>query len=233
MSIKRLLTWGLALLLVLGVAACGEASDDAGTIEPDLEGIPDIVAVVEGDEISKADFIQTYELQFQQFAAQAQATGQPPDQDQLKKQTAESMVGARLLLQESVDRGFEASDKDVATELDSLVEQSGLGSAKELFAALEEQGTDEKTARKQLREQIKVDKLIAEEAGDVAPTDEEVKELYEQLTAQQEQTGGQALPPLDEIRSELEEQLKTQKESEVANTLVAELRKDAEVTINL
>ncbi|MDP3894508.1 hypothetical protein, partial [Nocardioides sp.] len=39
---------------------------------PDLEGIPDVVAEVNGQEVTKDEFVAVYEAQFQQAAMQAQ-----------------------------------------------------------------------------------------------------------------------------------------------------------------
>lgn len=246
MRVKFLVSLGLALSLLFGTTACGsdgeedaadQGEEQTSAPEPDLEGIPEVVAVVDGQEISKAAFIETYELQFQQLSAQAQTSGEAPDQDELKKQTVESMIGTQLLLQESDKRGLEASTEDVDAEIDELVEQNGLESAEEFFAAVEQQGTDEATARSQLEQQVKLDQLLVEESANTEPTDEEVEQLYEQLTAQQEEAGGadggSEIPSLDDVRPELEEQVKNQKESEAANTLIGELREGADVTINL
>src|SRR5699024_9037126 len=71
--------------------------------EPDLEGMPDIVADVNDGEVTKEDFEATYQQQFQQMAMQAQMSGQNMDeidQDELKEQTADGLVGQELLMQE-------------------------------------------------------------------------------------------------------------------------------------
>ena len=50
-------------------AASGEA---ASATEPDLSDVPDVVAEVNGEEITKDDFSGPYESQFQQQAMQSQ-----------------------------------------------------------------------------------------------------------------------------------------------------------------
>src|SRR5690625_4390600 len=118
---KWLLSLSLSLL-VLFIAACGsdednsaednndesetqeESADDEGQApeagteqaempEPDLEDIPDVVAEINGEEISGEEFEATYVGQFQQAMMQAQMSGQEVDQDQLKVQTAEALIG--------------------------------------------------------------------------------------------------------------------------------------------
>src|SRR5699024_12343092 len=94
----------LSQVLIIGILAeCGDenkedkANDEQAEMpEPDLEGIPNIVADVNDGEVTKEDFEATYQQQFQQMAMQAQMSGQNMDeidQDELKEQTADGLVG--------------------------------------------------------------------------------------------------------------------------------------------
>lgn len=251
---KKLIMIMLSLGLTFALAACGGDSEDNGDSgnegnqdeqasgqqempEPDLEGIPDVVAEVNDEEITKEEFESTYQGQFQQMAMQSQMTGQELDQDQLKQQTAESMVGTELLIQEANDRGYEASEQEVDDTLSELAEQSGIESNDELISTLEEQGMAEDEIMSQVETQVKMDKLIAEESGDTEPTEEELQEFYDQWKSQQEQMsedGEEAdIPSFDDMKSDLEAQLKQQKEAEATQTIVEQLRENADVTINI
>lgn len=253
--------WLLALPLAasLSLAACGGGSaEDGGTPnaqqeapasagpsaeqpempEADLAGIPDVVAEVNGDAIPKAEFVSIYEGQFQQLALQSQMSGQELDQDQLKDQTIENMIGTELLIQEAANRDLAASDEDVSAALDELVKANQLKSADEFIAAMEEQGMNEEEVNSQLKTQVVVDQLIADEAGDTKVSEEELKAAYEELKAQQEQmgaAGGESaeVPSLEEVKPNLEAQLVSQKEAQAAQALVGELRADADVKIHL
>lgn len=204
--------------------------------EPDLAGIPDVVAEVNGEAIPKDEFVAAYERQFQRLALQSQMSGQEVDQDQLKDQVAENLIGTELLIQEAEKRGIEASEEDIAAAMNELVETNQLPSADEFISAMEERGMSEEEVNEQLAIQVKVDQFLAEETGDLSVTDEELNAAYEQLKAQQEQmgaAGGQELPPLEDIEADLEEQVLGQKEAEAAQALIADLRNNADVTINL
>ncbi|RKQ30792.1 SurA N-terminal domain-containing protein [Oceanobacillus halophilus] len=247
--------WLLTLTFVLAaivLAACGndeesaednteEVQEDAAENaeqpempEPDLEDIPEVVAEVNGQEISKEDFVSTYQGQFQQAAMQAQFSGQELDQELLKEQMVESLIGQELLIQEADNRAFDVSDEEVNETLDQLAQQSGLESQDDLLSALQEQGMEEQEIMSLIKVQVKVDKLIAEESGDIEPTEEELQEAYDQIIAYQEQMESEEeLPSFDEMKPDLEAQVKSQKESEVTQTLVDKLRDEAEVTINL
>ena len=84
-----------------------------------------------------------------------------------------------------------------------------------------------------------VEQLVADEAGPSEPTEEELRTIYAQAkkAAQQQAqaAGGQAqqVPPFAEVRDQLVEQAQTEQVGAVAMDLVEELRKDADITINL
>ncbi len=235
-----MLTFILSMLLL---AACGnedKAKEDSGQEaelelpEADLEGIPDVVAEINGEEISKKEFESMYQQQFQQAAMQSQLSGQEVDQEQLKEQTAEGMVGQKLLTQEANNRIKEVSEDDVNKTVDLVVQQNGLETKEELLAALEEQGMKEKEVMSLIETQVKIDHLLEEESGDLEPTEDEVKEAYETIKAQQEEMGSEEeFPAYDEIKADLKQQVIQQKQIEVTETLIDKLRKDADVTIYL
>jgi hypothetical protein len=196
----------------------------------DLEGIPDVVAEVNGQEVMKDDFVVLYEAQFQQAATQAAQTGgEQPDEDALKEQTAEQLVDTTLMTQEAETRGIAVTEEDVDDELAALAKENQLGSAEELIAALEKQGATEDQARAQLESQMVIEQLVADEAGPVKPTDQELRKIYDAAKKQQPQ----GIPPFAKVRAQLVEQAKSERMAEVAQTLVDALREDADITVNL
>ncbi len=224
-----------------GAASEGANPEAQEMPKPDTEGVPDVVAEVNGEKIAKKDFVAAYEGQFQQMAMQSQMSGQKLDQDKLKDQTVEGMISSVLLTQEADNRGLEAPKKEVDATLDELVKSSQLKSKDEFLAAMKDQGMDEKTVMSEIEKQVRVEALVAEESGDTKPTEEELKKAYDQAKAQQEQMkqqggqGGQGaeIPPFEEAKPALEEQLKGQKQGEAAQALVKDLRADADVKIHL
>ncbi|GAA4422050.1 SurA N-terminal domain-containing protein [Georgenia halophila] len=216
-----------------GTAAQG---DQGQMPQPNLDGIPQTVAEVNGEQITKEDFVASYQARFQQAAMQAQQSGQPVDQQQLKQQTVESMVGTELLTQEADNRGYEVTQQQLDQALNEVVQASGLGSPDELMKAMEEQGMGEDEVMSQLETQVEVDRLVGEEAGDTAPSEQEMRQLYDQMAAQQQSSGqgqGQQMPSFEEAKPQLEQQIQSQKESEAARALVTELRESGDVTVNL
>lgn len=213
------------------------ASSEGDTEEggPDLEGIPDVVAEVNGEEVTKDEFVPVFEAQLQQATAQAQSTGQAPDEDAIKQQTADQLVDNELLAQEAESRGISVSEQDVEDELATLAKENQLASTDELIAALEKQGTTEEQARVQLETQMVIEQLVADEAGSVEPTEQDLRKIYADAKKQQAQMGkqGQKIPPYAQVKSQIAEQAKSEKLSEVAQSLVETLREDADIQVNL
>jgi peptidyl-prolyl cis-trans isomerase SurA len=215
-------------------SSSADADAGAGT-EPDLDAIPDVVAEVNGEEVTKDEFVPIYEAAFAQAASQAQMGGEAPDEEQLRKQTADDLVDTELLAQEAEARGLEVSDDDVEAELADLAEQNGMKSADELLEAVEQQGVTAEQARDQVETQVLVEQLVADENGPIEPTDKELRALYAQAKEQQAQAGegAQQIPPFAQVRDQLVEQATNQEIGKVATALVEDLRADADITINL
>ena len=253
-NMKKWLTMISLAATMLTVAACGDESAEGGdgegaenagqsaeegqaaeAPEPDLEDVPDVVAEVNGEEITKEEFEQVYTGQFQQAAMM----GQEVNQDEMKTQIADGMVSERLLVQEADNREVSASEEDVDAMISEIVEANGMESEDEFFTAMEESGMSEDEIRSELEKQVKVEALIAEETGDIEPSDEELEEIYDEQIAAREEAqsegeGEETEPPaFEDVKPQIEQQLISEKQAEAAQGLAEELREDADVTINL
>lgn len=217
----------------------GAAPDggDAAMPEPDTDGLPEVVAEVNGTEISRDAFVQAYESQFQMMAAQAQIAGEELNQDELKAQTADLLVDTELLIQEADARELTASDEDVDATLDELTQANGLGSSDELLAMFEEQGMPEDEVRVQLASQVKIEQLYADEGGDFTPSEEDLQQAYDDAVAQQpppaEGQEAPEIPAFEDVRPQLEEQLVQRNQSDAVGELLGQLRESAEIVIHL
>src|SRR5699024_12378344 len=130
--------------------------------EAEVDDVPDVVAEVNGEEITRDEFVGDYEAQLQQ-AAMSQDPSQI-DQDELKQQVAQNMVDNRLLVQAAGEAGIEPTEEDIDTTLEDIAAQSGMSSADELIAALEEQGMTEDEVRAEAADQFRVLGYIEAEA---------------------------------------------------------------------
>lgn len=250
-----------AVLLVSGCSAGGDddnASDAAGQqssteqvepkadSEPSAEGpdtssFPDPVAVVNGTEISRDEFVSVFENQYQQMSMQAQSTGQPVDEEQIKKVAADGLVGTVLLDQEAKNRGLEVGDSEVNSELEKYAETNQV-STDEFVSAMGEQGLDRQGVLDQIEKQLLVDKLIVDEYGEPEITDAQIEKAYKMVAEQQAAAGGQAgagqpgggqVPPLEQVRDQVKEQLRAEQQAAHMETMSQELRKGADVEVHI
>lgn len=250
--LKRSIAAALAALLVLaGIAGASGAFSDLfkddkpaaekapGPDEPDLRKVPKVVATVNGEDISKREFTETYKNQFDQ--ASMQSSGQGVDQKQLRKDTVKGLVDQELLVQEAERRKIKVTDQQVTGKIRQFAKESGAKSSKEYLASLKQQGIDEKEARSQIAIQIQIEDLLAEEGGDKKPTTKQLKKLYKASKQQQKAAAAQApegsgqpeLPSFKEMRPQLEQQWTSERESKIVQKLVKSLRSGADITINL
>lgn len=238
----------LSILTIIALAACSdkdnentnddtEGNTNEAMPEADLDDLPDVVIEINGEEISKDEFSGIYQQQFQQQIMQAQMMGQAVDdldQDELKKHTAEILIGQNLLIQEANERITDISEEDIDNTINQLLEQTQMESKEDLLAIFEEQGVDEEELMSQIETQVRVDQLVIEISKDIELTEEETKETYDMLKAQQEETDSETeFPEYEDIKSELEKQLKEQKKAEETEALVETLREKADITIHL
>ena len=215
-------------------SASADASADSGTEGgPDLSGIPDVVAEVNGEEVTKDEFVPLYEAAFQQAAAQAQTSGQAPDEEQIKQQTADDLVSTELLAQEAGSRGIEVGDDQIDAELETIAQQNQMASADELLTAIEKNGLTEDQARDQVEMQLLVEQLVEDEDGSTTPSEKEIRAIYAQAKEQAAGQKGQKIPPYAQVHDQIAEQARSEQIGKVANALVEDLRKDADITINL
>ncbi|WP_226584677.1 SurA N-terminal domain-containing protein [Halobacillus litoralis] len=209
-------------------------SEQAEMPEPDLENVPEVVAEVNGEEIKKEDFEMSYQSQFQQAAMQSQMTGSKLDQEQLKKQVADSLVGQELLIQEASTRDYKISDEEVNKTLEDLAKQNQVESKEKFLKELEKQGMKEEEVMTQLRSQLKIDKLIAEEVKVEEPTEKELKAEYDKIKEQQASADTeQEIPAFEDVKDTMKQRMQQQQKMEGTQKLVKNLREDAEVTVNL
>ncbi len=230
---------GVALVLV-GVAGCTtteaetdepgpeESSLEGESAGPDLSGIPEVVAEIDGEPISRDEFLQAYEAQFAQASLQAQQQGAPVDEALLQRQVAENIVNVDLLEREAERQGIAATQDDVDELAASLVAQNQLGSVDELFELLAAQGLTEDQARDELAAQATIDAVIAAEVGDIAPSEEELRALYDAALAQQE-GATEDVPSFEEVREQLAQQAAAAQEAEAVEELLAGLRSAVDV----
>lgn len=256
---RSIATAALVLAATTAVSACGSGDNDdaaqdssavsagpdaaAATTEgpaalptADLEGVPEVVATVNGDEITRDMFVETYEAQFQQAAVTAAQSGAPVDQEALKTQTLESMVSSLLLVQGADEAGITITDEQIDADIEQLATENGAASPEEFLTMVQGQGIDEEQVREEVEKKVKIEAFIKAEGDVEEPTKQDAQNLYDTLgeqQAQSEDAASQTLPPFEDVEKELEAQLTQEAESKAVQEMITDLRSDADITENI
>ncbi len=184
------------------------------------------VALVNDSKISEYDL----NISMAQIATGAAAQGADVESDEIKKeiqtQAIDMLVNTELLKQEAATRGIEITGDEVNTRLETL--KTDVGGEEVLKERMKEFNIDEKTLRRDIKNELTIQKLLeavfVEKA--VAVTEEEVLAFYETVGGP-----GAELPALEEVRAQIKAQLKTTKEQEVVTAYIEELRGKATIEL--
>lgn len=219
-----------------GVNESEQDNGATGQVEPNLEDVPDVVAVVNGEEITREEFEFTYTSEFQRALIEAQMSGQQFSGQLDKKELTRSMIDLELLIQEAGNRNLTPTDQEVDDNIAEIAEANDLESVEELFEVYDEQGMSEERLRQEVAAQIKLRRLIEDEGKDITISEAQVEELYDEMIAVYEEMaeGGSVedegeLPTIEDLRADLEEHIWLNEENKLIIELIEKLRDDAEI----
>ena len=162
------------------LAGCGGGGD----------AVPaDAVAVVDGENVAKADYDQllaqtkkSYENQKREFPNAGSQEFQT-----LRNQIVQYLIQREEFSQEADDLGIEVTDEQVNARLEQVVKQYFGGDRKKYEQQLADQGVTDRAVRAEIRAQIISEKIFEEVTRKVAVTDKQVEEYYEKNKAQYSQ----------------------------------------------
>jgi FKBP-type peptidyl-prolyl cis-trans isomerase (trigger factor) len=203
----------VAVLWVTGVfSSLSSGSDTSGP-----------VAIVNGQEISRADFDEQYNA----YAANLAQNGTTLDaqtEAQLKDQVIQGLVSQTLVEKYAADNNLTVTDEEVNDRYQQVLDQ--------LSSSGQSAPSDADTA--QVKDTIKTN-LLVEKAMDhyaveknIMITEDQIQTRYDQLVAQVPE--GTDVPPLTDVHDDVEAQIK---QEQILSTLVDELRTDADIQILL
>lgn len=138
------------------------------------------VSVVNGQAISYYDLYQTFISRLQQIE-QEQGLIQGRDYEAVRFQALESLIGSVLITQEIESRKITASKAEIDEEYRNIVDQ--FPSVEDFKLQMQLANLTEDILKGRLAEEIKFDKLKAEIMGDIPVSDQEIKDVYEQVRA--------------------------------------------------
>lgn len=226
---RKLLMSIMALGLSVVLVACGGKSEgqednDAQEIETvefteeETVSNDQVVATINGNEIKGEE----YNLIYAQTKVRLHQYRQDiSDLDMLKEQTLNILIDQELLRQDAERAGIEVSAEEVEGQFDEAKEEI---SEEQFTAFLDQYRLTEEEFKNQLYFSIMHDKYLELEIPEAEISDEEVKEVYEELKEQNEE-----FPDFEEVEERLKQELAMQQEQEELQDRINELRDEAEI----
>lgn len=206
-TLRRLVA-PVAVLGAAAVIAAGCGGDSGGSVSSGA------VAVVNGEEITQADFDEVLAQVESKYKASKQPLPAAGSQEYqgLQQQIVQYLVGRVQYTQKAEELGVTVTDEQVQERLDRMIKQFYSGSKKKYESELEKQGFTDEQWREQIRMTLIADGLAEKVGADVTVTDEEIEDYYKasaiQYTKQPSREVRHILVPsrklADEIHAKIE-----------------------------
>jgi len=191
----------------------------------------EVVATVNGEDITNADLDVSIN-QFEQLAAaQGIDTTSPEMQAEVRAQALEVLINTTLLRQAAAEKGIEVTDEDVAARIEAIT--ADIGGAEALTARMQELQLEAGQMQDDIKDELMIQALLETVFADAAVevTAEEVQELYDNA---KEQAGGAEaadFPALEEVQAQVEQQIQSGKEQAAIDEYLAELKAEADISV--
>lgn len=190
----------------------------------------EVVATVNGEEITNADLDVSIK-QFEQLAlAQGVDTSSPEIQAEVRAQALEVLINTTLLRQAAAEKGIAITDEEVAARIETIT--TDIGGSEALTARMQELQLEAGQMQDDIKDELMIQALLeavfAEASVEV--TDEEVKELYDNAKAQ---AGADTtdFPTLEAVKAQVEQQIQSSKEQAAIDEYLAELKAAADISV--
>ncbi len=212
---------GLFLLLL---GACSNNSEE--------QSAEDIVAVVNGEEISKSTFDEELANAKQLYTDQGMNVEDLDDEakTQIEQSVLDQLINTELLLQTAKDEGLSIDEEAVDTEISSM--KSQFEDEEQFTKALEDYNLTEGELKKQLGNQQIVTQYIDQQIGEINVSDDELQTMYAQFEEQAKASESEA-PDFETVKPQLEQQIMSQKRNEKTLALIEELREKNKESIEV
>lgn len=217
---------GLYYYFVFDVATSPDLQQAADSSQPAFgTDYPEVVAVVNGEELSGDDFLTGVGQEMQIAAQQGADIADATVQSQIEASVMDRLINTVLLLQAAESRGIEVTDEAVTAEYNLVAGQ--FEDVATFEAAIAEQGLTEEQLRAELRDRLLLDAFITSDAFEQpSVSDEEVKTTYDEVAAKQTD-----LPPLEEVAATIQAQLAAQKQQAIISSYIESLRAEAAIEV--
>ena len=188
-----------------------------------------IVATVNGEKITRAEYDENVRLVKESAAAQGVEATDTAALADIEKQALENLISNKLLIGAAKASGIVIEDADIAKVRADLV--TSVGGEEALTARMAEIGFSPEKLESNIRERILVDKYIesVSDIENVTVTDEEIQKfITDNIPADTE-----GLPPMDQLRPLVEQQIKSAKQQEITEGILDGLRAAAKIDVKI
>lgn len=189
---------------------------------------PDVVAIVNGEELSNEEFTK-HIAQVEQSAAQQGLDPQDPTvHSQVESEAMTILINTKLLTQAAMKEGIAVLEEQVNEQI-ALIEAQ-FGGKEALQTQMDTLGVTEEILRTDIAEQLAIETYIkgSPAFADITVTDEDISSAYDTFSEQNPE-----LPPLEEISSQIKEQLIAQKQQALTGELIGKLRTEAVIEVKI
>lgn len=177
--------WGIVLVVaLLAIAGCSPA-EPAANVDSGAKK----VVTFDGGEVTQGELQE----QLDQFAQQSGAGELEPGTPQYEAAVQQAMpqiVGIEIARAYAEEKNITVSEKDVNEEIETIKDQileqaqqageQDIGREEAFKQALEQAGFTEKQLRGDIREQLPLQKVQEQVAGDAQPSEDEIKAYYDE-----------------------------------------------------
>jgi len=221
---RKILFSLIALSLVLG--ACGKKEEDpaeTGVLPIDEDELIDndkIALTINDEEILG----NVYNLMYVQTKIQLYNFGQDiKDTDLVKEMSINTLVEQELLKQAANDEGIEVTEEEVESKYEELMADNG----DNVNEFLEEYNLNADAFKNQISFSLYLNEYM-ETFLQVEVSEDEVKEFYEKLKEENENTS-----EFEEIKAQIKERIVTQKQQEKVKEILDELKEKSTIETHI
>jgi hypothetical protein len=188
------------------------------------DNISAVVAVVNGEEISRADFDEL-------LIAQKAILGEPQndtEEQALENQVIDILISKALLLQKANESGLSIADEEINSQISKIKTQFLDEQAFE--TALSEQGFTEESFRNFTKNDLFIQNYINSQIDlkSITISEKEIKAEYDLAVAKQDN-----LPELEVLSGPIKTQLTQQKQQQLISEFITKLKEESDIKIFL
>ena len=203
-------------------SASGGTMDDTQSTTTKVE-LPDVVARVNGEEITKAD-MEKYENQFAASQGFDLTALTPELVTQLHNQALDALMSNILIKQAKDKAGIVATDEEINAQLTTVKGQ--YEDDAKYQEALSGQGLTEEDLKKLIADDLAIQKYLDQtlDLKSVTATEEEIQDVYDQ-----EASASTTTPPLADVKDQINNFVIQQKQQQKIIEHIQALMSDADI----